>query len=391
MKNKILVSVGIIIILIGGIFLLSNLQNEAPIVKKATASKEAPVVVSEELPVPSPGDTKKKQAVSQVKVPEKIEKEENEIREMVQGKEMVKNKFREIAQNYERNLTVPIYARPINEQSYSFLNPNAFVPTRRKMRDEAPFSYEIILPKISLFKGTPVPVTFRIFAEQSVSLPQMNGVKSEIFSGTKLVATFEIEQIQNDEMEQSFFHEFAPTLEESQNWQPFLRMRTTFNLSGYPPHTLMTSFRYEESIAQITGKGTESVEGPHLLIPLNLSVSKPGVFVVSANLFSETTQSPLLHIEGREKFSALQGTVTLKAHISGLKARRDPGPYLLKTFLIHRESEGTGANQIGDAEKISFVIPKHEFAEYKDEPYSHPAEQRKLKQLKKLMGNMLQR
>ncbi|MBF0240534.1 MAG: hypothetical protein HQM12_22770 [SAR324 cluster bacterium] len=385
--NKVLTGAGILLLLVLGFYLISGLfEKPDEVVSPVAQTEQEHDELTPEEPTITPVTVAPK-TETQPQVVEKTEEDQNDQKVLKQGDQMIQAKLQEIATNYAHNLKFPPYATPLNENSYDYLNPNAFIPFRLKMPTGDPFSYEIVLPSSILFKGAPVEGTFRIYGDQSEPLPQILDIKAEIISNQKSLASVNMMLEQNDEMEQVFHFTFNPSPEESASWPPELQIKATFLLSGYGEQSYITQFRYEQSQAQITGLGQEKIEGPNLLIPVNLTTMRPGLYKVSANLFSQTTDQPLVHIQGHERIEGSSGTVILKAHIAALKERQDAGPYVLKTFLIYRHSETGGADEPGNTSGAVFTVPGHSFNEYEDVPYSDQGEQEKLKRMNQIIQN----
>ncbi|MBF0349559.1 MAG: hypothetical protein HQM11_00920 [SAR324 cluster bacterium] len=385
--NKVLTGAGILLLLVLGFYLISGLfEKPDEVVTPVTQTEPEQEELTLEEPTITPVTVAPK-TETQPQVVEKTEEAQDNQQILKQGDQLIQAKLQEIATDYAHNLKFPPYATPLNENSYEYLNPNAFIPFRLKMPTGEPFSYEIILPSSVLFKGIPIEGTFRIYGDQSEPLPQVLDVKAEILNRQKVLASTQMTMTQNDEMEKHFSFTIESPIEESKDWPAELQIKAVFLLSGYGEQSYILPFRLEESVAKVDGLGQETVDGPNLLIPVNITVNNSGTYRVSANLYSQTTGSPLVHIQGQQKIEGTSGTVILKAHVSALKERQDTGPYVAKTFLVARHSESGGADQSGNAGNAEFVIPGHDFNEYKDEPYVDMGEQEKLKRFNQIIQN----
>jgi len=317
-------------------------------------------------------------------------KDSEEVKEhQRQGAKEIKSKLNTIARDYEEQIKYPPYSVPLGEHQESLLTPNQFIPIKRLMPDsEGLYGYDVILPKSLLFKENPISVTFRVYGLQSEPVPQVHQVSAALTSGKNKVASFDLELKQNGEMEKTFHAEFHPSLEESKTWGLEMRMKITFLMSGFQEQSLVTLFRYSESEAKIESVGTERVEGSHLVIPVNLRVNSNGHYSLSANLFSESLKKPIAYLTGNQRFTEANGTIELKAHVSALKKSQDPGPYLLKTFVIHRRPEKKNPGAYGNTHQQVFTIPSHELSEYSAETYIDPGAQKKLERFKQLIQAM---
>ncbi len=108
----------------------------------------------------------------------------------------------------------------------------------------------------------------------------------------------------------------------------------------------------------------------------------------TSNLFSQSTETPLVYLTGRQKIQGSGDVFQLKAHISALKGSNDPGPYTLQTILINRIPDNrTESPARGNASGLSFTIGKHEFSEYDDEAYEPSATEKQRLNLLQSIGS----
>ena len=90
-----------------------------------------------------------------------------------------------------------------------------------------------------------------------------------------------------------------------------------------------------ESKAALESIGSASVEGPHLVIPFELSARVPGGFNVRANLLDDSGELPIAHLSDTVQAEAA-GMVEghFRVHIATLKERGHEGPYQLANINI---------------------------------------------------------
>ena len=78
------------------------------------------------------------------------------------------------------------------------------------------------------------------------------------------------------------------------------------------------------------------IDGPWLRIPAKVEVKENGFYRLEANLYSDETGLPLVHLSTENELLTGQREVILRAHITALRAMSDPGDYLLKDFYLER-------------------------------------------------------
>ncbi|MBF0240451.1 MAG: hypothetical protein HQM12_22335 [SAR324 cluster bacterium] len=289
--------------------------------------------------------------------------------------------LKSISKMYAEELKYPPYSIPLTEDSYSFLTPYPFSPYQVKSEDGL-FNMDILLPGSMIFKENPLPITFRIIANQSQPLPQVESVKAALvdMNSNQPVASFDMQYKENSEMEKIFYYAYQAPLDQTVEWGPEMKISVTVVMHSYGLITYSTPFLYGSSLAEVSELGDSSVVGSDLLIPVKLNLNKAGIVTVTGNLFSQTTNAPIAALFGEKTVTDKTATIVLKVHIVTLKAKNDPGPYLLKNIAVRiMPNDGTPLGYGNSDEKV-FNIPAHSFDQYVDAPYTNPDYQQSIQQ-----------
>ncbi|MGK5091180.1 hypothetical protein WDW89_04080 [Deltaproteobacteria bacterium TL4] len=384
---------GLIVLLIGLYFLIDGLtkhelQEEISIRVAAAPKQEiesAPEMVLPENSTSIPPQEKIKDSKKNDPVQE-AQKEEKD--ERAKRKELIREELRprlkEIAETYKEKLKYPTYSRLLSEKQTDLLEPNTHFPATYDIPDSN-ISYDLQLSRFILYKPDPIPMKFRAFSTDGQPIPQIISISGSIIVNKETVDEFSLTLQSDRDVEKVYLATYSPSAEKSASWpEELIIAKVVLNVSGYGEQSAFTSFQYMTSVGTITGIETEKVEGADLVIPINLSVNKPGRYSVTANLFSQADNKPISHLTGVSELEGNEGTVPLKVHIATLKAKNDTGPYVLTTFILSNVSESKVA--YGDAAKLSFVVGKHDFSEYKDEEYVDPVRQKKYNNFMKWIG-----
>jgi hypothetical protein len=115
------------------------------------------------------------------------------------------------------------------------------------------------------------------------------------------------------------------------------------------------------------------IDGPWLSIPAKVDVKENGFYRLEANLYSDATGLPLIHLTAENELLIGQGDIFLRAHISALRAMGDPGDYLLKDLYLERMPSDpdyetkTGSLAIKQQRVDGFAFDQYRNEEFQDE------------------------
>lgn len=132
-------------------------------------------------------------------------------------------------------------------------------------------------------------------------------------------------------------------------------------------------FRYEEAVARISGVSPSFVQGANLIIPVQLENVRPGYYFLAANLYSQSDNQPLIHLEAEGRLNGGKGQLALQAHIAALRATGNEGPYWLTDISLQRAAEvGESLDRPGQPVSERFGVEGFPFSDYVNESYEDP-------------------
>ena len=145
------------------------------------------------------------------------------------------------------------------------------------------------------------------------------------------------------------------------------------------------SFRYDQPSAQIIGTLPSRVEGPNLVIPLQVSVGQTGYYFARGVLEDAQTGQPLIELQNEGPLTAGNGILNLNAHILALRVHQSEGPYTLRSVKLHRGAEtGESFDVPASTLQKTFAIQGFPFSSYEDEEFVDELAQERLEFLREL-------
>ena len=146
-----------------------------------------------------------------------------------------------------------------------------------------------------------------------------------------------------------------------------------------------TSIEYISTMAAIEDVASAEIVDEYLNIPVYVATQKPGYHRVRGNLYDRETGEPLVHLRAEGQINSNADILTLKAHISALKAAGSEGPYELRDLSLQRlPSKPDYITEFGKAGQKVYDINGFSFSEYLDKPYVNEKSQRIAKELRRL-------
>ena len=145
------------------------------------------------------------------------------------------------------------------------------------------------------------------------------------------------------------------------SWPKELHLQAIALINGETMQVVET-IRYEPQIASVKSVGKGSVEDDYLVIPVAIDTDARGYFRVTGVLFSESTDKPLIHLEGKSKITINNDTVELKAQLRSLQVGEDEGPYQLKHLWLEKmPGPPDYETAYGVADEESYPVDQHSF------------------------------
>lgn len=144
---------------------------------------------------------------------------------------------------------------------------------------------------------------------------------------------------------------------------------------GLEAKTLSTPVAKQQTQTSIQFGEVEGsyVEGPWLMIPVAVRVKNSGFYRMEANLYSEDTGEPLIHLLNEVELNAGDQTLYLQAHIRALQAKQDEGDYLLSDIVLEQmpsPPDFTTLRTLVPVQPVS--VRGYSFSDYVDEDYVDP-------------------
>jgi hypothetical protein len=129
-------------------------------------------------------------------------------------------------------------------------------------------------------------------------------------------------------------------------------------------------FRYAVASAQVVGVRPTYVEGPNLVIPLQLNVYQSGYYFIGGVLEDQQTSQPLIQLQSEARLGQGNAVLALNAHIAALRQQGSEGPYVLRSIKIHRSSEvGEIYDSPASSAQTRFNVQGFPFSEFDDQAY----------------------
>lgn len=295
----------------------------------------------------------------------------------------VKAQLMQVADLYEEAIRYPASSQPIvNEEQLQQYLPNRSAtvgfPFPVEGQDD-PIELELKTSKFQYFSGEPIPVSLSINGAPGDASIEVEGVLTSL-SGERLMDL----RFPEKGGESDYYAEFLPEEVATSNWPLELQVRIYVSVDE---HRLFVSapLRYSMPSARLQDVEFSAVEKEYLSIPLVFQVQNPGYFFVTANLYSQNSGKPLVHIESEGLMAEGLDRMVMKAHAEALKASADEGPYLLKDISILRTAdENDEYDQAGNSTKMAYVVEGFPFSDYDDTPYQDPLAEERLAFLREL-------
>jgi len=294
----------------------------------------------------------------------------------------MKLKLKDISEAYAEQAKYPSFSVPIaaDELAAKYL-PDMPIVTELPADLTNPDS-----PSLSI-----LPSKFRYFNGDELSaLAQISGLPAEETSYVSARLVMQGKTLGNasvlaiEDQAHSYRLNFDVVGLDAIQWKENITMEVEFQLAD-GTYTRSVTVEYLKTIAQVDDIAAAEVQGEYLLIPVYVSTDKPGFHRLQANLYDAATGAPLVHLTGEEQLLSTSGMLTLKAHISALKASGSEGPYHLKDLMLRRlPSEPDYITEFGRVEESSFEVEGYRFSAYQDKPYTNEKAQRIANELRKL-------
>ena len=319
-----------------------------------------------------------------------VEKTENKINENSQDHHInnifiekeAKARLLQISNSFAKDILYPENSKPIrNQDELNKYTPNQSSTTSRATnikKSESP-QISIKASKHQYFIGE------TIFADASIEgLSSLQSVKVSGFllQEGKIVANANVQR--NTEIPSSYQLSFTSPANSVTNNSSSLRLVAQFNIDQQQ-YEIGTAIRYTHSVANIKYVGESFVNSAYLHIPVFINTTNTGYHLVSANLYDEKNEQPLVHLSEEKNLLSQNDFIELKAHVAALKSMEHQGPYELRDILLTRmPSRPNYVTEYGLVEKNRYSVNGFPFSDYEDTPYTDESTQERLEFLNQL-------
>ncbi len=311
-------------------------------------------------------------------LPEKTELKSKPVRALSVDEGMQHEMLR-VADVYEQRSKYAPYSLYLSSEQTDLINPN--------QSHESPRAYDIDGQSVSILIK---PKNYRFSIGEKIEVDiqiksSSEGLNTISSLGIAVMATLSKEQwpmktvIDIEEKGQrSILAEFDPSSElDSFTEEDYaIIVKATFN--GESPLTQSAPIKIVKSIAEITGLGTNRIEGNDLIIPINIDADVSGYYQVSASLFDVISNSAVSFLIAKERLSS--GSNTLNAKVQGLVLRDKgfTGPFRLQGITLVKKSERPGMPEEFGLSADSYNVEAVDLNDFESVPYKDPMTEQRL-------------
>lgn len=302
--------------------------------------------------------------------------------------EVLKAQLQQVSDIYAENIKYPIGSQPIynpeDVREYKeFEQAEVDLPFPEGDGDENPIRISAATNTFQYFEGDTVVVRVQISGAPSDTFTQVNGVISGGNGDLPIEAVFE----PSDQSLTQFIASFDTKLAPPNLLTPEMLVKLSVTIGDRPLFTTV-AFRYAIASAQIVGVQPARVEGPSLVIPLQLNVFQNGYYFVNGVLEEAQTGRPLIQLQAEKRLAQGNGIINLTAHIAALRRQGSEGPYVIRSLRSYRGAEvGESFDAPASTSQARFTIQGFPFSEYTDQEYVDEEGQERLDFLRDI-GNV---
>ena len=299
--------------------------------------------------------------------------------------EALKAQIFQISNQYQETIKYPIGSQPITNPADAreyreFEQSEVDLPFPESDGDENPIRIAAATDTFQYFQGDSISVRVQISGAPSDTHIEVNGVLSGRNGDVPINAAFSPKDRTLTEFNAVFDTKLAPSNLLSQE------MLVKLNVSVGDRKLFTTvAFSYSIASAQIVAVQTVRVEGPNLVIPLQLNVFQNGYYFVNGVLEDAESGRPLIRLQSEQRLQQGNAIINLNAHIAALQAQGSEGPYVLRSLTSYRGAEvGERFDAPASSSQSRFVIQGFPFSSFENEEYVDEQGQERLEFLQNL-------
>ena len=301
--------------------------------------------------------------------------------------EALKAQLHQISNQYKETIKYPIGAQPITNPAdareyQEFEQAEVDLPFPENDGDENPIRIAAATNTFQYFQGDSVSVRVQISGAPSDTFIEVNGVLSGRNGDLPIEGVFS----PRDESLSEFNAVFDTTIAPSNLLTQEMLVKVNVNVGGRNLFTTV-AFSYAIASAQVVGVQQVRVDGPNLVIPLQLNVYQNGYYFINGVLEDAQTGRPLIRLQSEQRLQQGNGLINLNAHIAALQAQGSEGPYVLRSLTTYRGAEiGESFDAPASSSQPRFTIQGFPFSSFDNEEYVDEQGQERADFLEDLSG-----
>lgn len=300
--------------------------------------------------------------------------------------EAITNQLKQATEAYKFNAQFPPYSKPLTQHNWDLLNPRAFIPRKQILSKSPEIMGSIVLDHYVVAEEDPlnVDVKFTLPEDQQ---SQIQGVKVSLLDANN-----------NSSRQQSLSKASYEDGVVTYNGQLSINglapdginestIKADVTFASGEQKSLSARFKVHTTMAELQNVGDAYIDGPHLMVPVQVSTKKSGKYRIQANLFDEKTNTPVAHLN--DTFTARAGSenIDLKVHASALKANGSAGPYYLSDINLSKVSTHPGEKQqFGALQKEQYAVNGFDLSIYDEDNYENPKYKDSIQFLERVSG-----
>ncbi len=311
--------------------------------------------------------------------------------------EGVKQQMADIAASFEETIRYPTYSTPLSSTDWVQLNPRAFVSKAVPLDFDESVSAELVLDKYIVQADEALPVALKIHG----SGQDRYGESLDVLSASIVVEhqgkTYSLGELYesddsayvstNTDDAGQIYSRTVPSQKVSSLPSGEVLLSADITFSNHEQARVSAAIKVVDTVATVTGVGEAYVEGAHLMIPVSIDAKERGFYSLQANLFDESGEQPVSHLNSSFMLDGSESEALVKVHASTLRAKQAPGPYLMKDINLTRGPARPGdKTAYGSSAKESFRVSGYDLEVYSQEEYVDPKAQQRLEFLQKMAG-----
>jgi len=302
--------------------------------------------------------------------------------------EGVRYQFKQVSEQYQRDIQFPSYSKPLSKHDWAQLNPRPFVPHSVPLSGADSLSAEIVLDHFQTTREETLPVLVKVYGESE----RVTGVQINLSNVNESQGSFVTTALSNVEGEtgEQWFQGEVKTAQLDKLSDGDVLIQAQLSFEQAEPAAISATFLLSDSVATLVGLEDSFVDGSDLIIPLEFDVEEDGLYRIRANLFDKSSDEPISHLNASFRLSSLNSSGQFNVHASVLRHSGSAGPYVLKDFSVIKSPETPGQKSaFGHTNAEQYEVSGFDLDSYSREEYQDELTQKRLEFLQKMSSDPL--